>query len=56
MTTSSLPVAYCTQSEDDKDETDPEDETNDQTDRVIVGRVEINFVPAWLKVCGVIGR
>ena len=49
---SSLPVAYCTHSEDDKDEPDPEDQTNDQTDSVIVGRVEIYFVPAW-QFCGV---
>ena len=31
----SLPVAYCYHSEGDKDETDPQDQTEDQTDRCV---------------------
>ena len=30
----SLPIAYCYHSEADKDETDPDDENNNKTDRV----------------------
>ena len=48
----SLPIAYCYHSEADKDETDPDDENNNKTDRVGVCRVEVNLVSAGLKVCG----